>query len=156
YTVGGINRIRRSSLAAERAARGHHSHPSIGEAVAGELITERFGRRFAALERLGDSVTHHKMMSGNDILMLESGDRVYAAMIEAIAQAKRSGIVESYIFDRDPAGLRIADALIAAVGRGIAVRVLIDAIGVRYSRPSILGYLRAGGVTTALFNGRII
>jgi len=156
YAIGGINRIRRQSLAVERAAHGHYRSSALGEAVADGLIGERFGRRFAALGRLGDSVTHHRMRTGNAIAMLDSGDRVYAAMIEAIAQAKRSVILESYIFDRDPAGLRVADALIAAAARGVAVRVLIDAIGVRYSRPSILGHLRDGGVTTALFNGKII
>ena len=35
-------------------------------------------------------------------------------MLAAIAAAERSIILESYIFDRDPLGLRIADALIEA------------------------------------------
>ncbi len=33
--------------------------------------------------------------------------------------------------------------------RGVAVRVLIDAVGARYSVPSIVGYLKEGGVPTA-------
>lgn len=52
--------------------------------------------------------------------------------------------------------MRFADALIAAVKRGVAVRVLIDAVGARYSVPSIVGYLKEGGVPTAVFNGNII
>jgi cardiolipin synthase len=36
------------------------------------------------------------------------------------------------------------------------VRVLIDAVGARYSVPSIVGYLREGGVDAKVFNGRII
>lgn len=69
----------------------------------------------------------------------------------------RGGVVlETYIFDRDPIGLRFADALIEAARRGVAVRVLVDAVGARYSVPSIVGRLREGGVTTRVFNGRII
>lgn len=77
-------------------------------------------------------------------------------MLAAIAAAERSIILESYIFDRDPIGLRIADALIEAQKRGIAVRVLIDAVGARYSVPSIAGHLREGGVAVDVFNGNII
>ena len=77
-------------------------------------------------------------------------------MVEAIDGARRSVILETYIFDRDPIGLRIAEALIGAVRRGVSVRVLIDAVGARYSVPSIVGYLRAGGVETDVFNGNII
>ena len=88
--------------------------------------------------------------------MLETGDEAYAAMKTSIDEATRSILLETYIFDRDVIGLRIADALIAAVRRGVEVRVLIDAVGARYSVPSILGHLREGGVTVAVFNGNVI
>ncbi|WP_409567015.1 phospholipase D-like domain-containing protein [Salmonella enterica] len=52
--------------------------------------------------------------------------------------AERSILLETYIFDRDKIGFRVADALIAAVQRGVEVRVLIDAVGARYSIPSIV------------------
>src|SRR3546814_18109512 len=77
-------------------------------------------------------------------------------MLEAIGKAERSILLETYIFDRDGIGRRFAEALIAAVGRGVAVRVLIDAVGARYSVPSVLGMLRDGGVTVDVFNGNVI
>jgi cardiolipin synthase len=46
--------------------------------------------------------------------------------------------------------------LIAAARRGVEVRVLIDAVGARYSVPSILGHLSDGGVTVSVFNGNVI
>ncbi|TIO88186.1 MAG: cardiolipin synthase, partial [Mesorhizobium sp.] len=46
--------------------------------------------------------------------------------------------------------------LSAAVKRGVAVRVLIDAVGVRYSVPSILKQLRESNVAVDLFNGNIV
>lgn len=156
YAVAGVNRMRRDSIAAERSAAGHEKASHPGADVSGELVTERFGARFAALTNVGDKLTHHRMVAGNTIDMLGSGDEAYAAMVGAIEGAHRSIVLETYIFDRDPVGLRFADALIAAVGRGVAVRVLIDAVGARYSVPSIVGYLREGGVDAKVFNGRII
>ncbi|OQM76467.1 phospholipase D-like domain-containing protein [Manganibacter manganicus] len=156
YAIAGINRIRRVSMATERSAAGHATieHPRFD--VPDDLVPSRFGYRFAALKSVGDRITHHALTSANTIEILETGDAAYAAMVAAIHDAQRSIILETYIFDRDPVGLRIADALIDAVRRGVSVRVLIDAVGARYSTPSIVGYLRDGHVPTDIFNGSII
>ncbi|MFC5384998.1 phosphatidylserine/phosphatidylglycerophosphate/cardiolipin synthase family protein [Aquamicrobium segne] len=156
YMVVGINRIRRGSLAAERSAAGHKdaAHPEVD--VSHKMVDDIFGPRFAALKNVGNALTHHRMVAGNTINMLKGGDAAYAAMIDAITGARRSILLETYIFDHDPIGLRFADVLIAAVKRNVEVRVLIDAVGARYSVPSIVDYLRAGGVNARVFNGRII
>lgn len=156
YAFVGINRIRRTSIASGRAPLDSEmlAHPRFD--TASELVAEKFGRRFAALKTAGDRITHHILTTGNSIDILETGDEAYAAMVEAIDGARRSVILETYIFDRDPIGLRIAQSLIAAVRRGVSVRVLVDAVGARYSVPSIVGYLRRAGVATDVFNGNII
>ncbi|MBW9050948.1 phospholipase D-like domain-containing protein [Rhizobium mesosinicum] len=158
YMIAGINRIRRKSLSLRRdvllpAADLHELEKFDAET---DAVISQFGRRFAALQTLGDRVTRYPLTTGNSIDMLENGDEAYAAMKTAIDGAERSILLETYIFDRDRIGLRIADALIAAVKRGVAVRVLIDAVGARYSVPSILGYLQDGGVTVNVFNGNVI
>ncbi|SMC59107.1 cardiolipin synthase [Rhizobium sp. RU36D] len=156
YTVAGINRIRRASKMLRRAR-----HPGLWKVlsqyvVATGEIEAQFGRRFAALKVLGDRVAGHSLTSGNRIEILASGDETYDAFAKAINAARHSVLLETYIFDRDAAGLRIADCLVAAHRRGVEVRVLIDAVGARYSVPSIVGYLRERGVTTASFNGQVI
>lgn len=157
YAVAGINRIRRATILSRRAFRQEALWRVLSQfAVPGEEIERRFGRHMAAMKMLGDRVTGHMLSSGNTLGLLASGDEAYDAMAEAIEGARRSIILETYIFDRDPAGLRIADSLIAAHKRGVAVRVLVDAVGARYSAPSILGYLRDGGVPVAAFNGKVI
>ncbi|MFD2238105.1 phospholipase D-like domain-containing protein [Aureimonas populi] len=157
YAVAGINRIRRASITSERRRTSSAVLSRLGQAdVPRSLVTDLFGERFGAMKTLGDRVSKHPMTSGNAILLLKDGDEAYAAMIAAIDGARRSIILETYIFDRDAIGLRLAGRLIAAVGRGIEVRVLIDAVGARYSAPSIIGDLRAGGVPVELFNGRLI
>ncbi|MHC2302498.1 cardiolipin synthase [Rhizobium mongolense] len=158
YAIAGINRIRRKSLSLRRDAL---LPPADLDELASfdaepETIISNYGRRFAALQTLGDRVARYPLTTGNSIDMLETGDDAYAAMKAAIDGAERSVLLETYIFDRDKTGLRIADALIAATQRGVEVRVLIDAVGARYSVPSILGYLADGGVTVSVFNGNVI
>jgi len=156
YAVGGINRIRRASIVSQRKQKlGSRPLAQTFEVSDAEVAGD-VGRRFAALKTLGDKATRRHLKTDNAIAVLRTGDEAYAAMIAAITAAERSVILETYIFDRDPLGLRIADALIAAVRRGIAVRVLIDAVGARYSVPSIVGYLQKGGVPVDVFNGNII
>ena len=156
YAVAGINRVRRGSIAAERARAGHENAAHVDFHITNDLVAERFGRQFAALAMVGDRITHHRQLAANAIDTLKSGDEAYAAMIAAIRTARRSIILETYIFDRDPIGRRFADALIEARKRGVEVRVLIDAVGARYSLPSIVAYLRRGGHRARVFNGRII
>lgn len=106
------------------------------------MIAARFGRRFEAMKTLGDRVTRHALTTGNRIEPLVTGDAAYAAMLEAIGEAKRSIILETYIFDNDRIGARFVAALERAKFRGVEVRVLVDAVGARYSVPSILPTLR--------------
>ena len=75
----------------------------------------------------------------------------YPEMLRAIDEAQRSVTLATYIFDNDRAGRMFADALARATRRGIEVRVLVDAVGTRYTFPSIEHALKAGGVRMALF-----
>lgn len=158
YAIAGINRIRRASLSLRRDALIPEADLDELERFDAdpEIIITGFGRRFSALQTLGDRVARNPIATGNTIDILETGDDCYATMKAAIDSAERSVLLETYIFDRDRIGLRIADSLIAAVKRGVEVRVLIDAVGARYSVPSILRYLSNGGVNVAVFNGNVI
>ena len=57
------------------------------------------------------------------------GDEYFSAVLSSIESARESVFVESYIFDSDTLGKRLVDALQAARGRGVEVRVLIDGVG---------------------------
>ncbi|KQO83597.1 phospholipase D-like domain-containing protein [Rhizobium sp. Leaf262] len=157
YAVAGINRIRRSTLGQQRSLM----HGTIMERVArfdadDQLVVERFGRRFVSMKTVGDRVTRTALTTSNVIDPLHSGDMAYSAMLDAIASAKRSIILETYIFDQDHIGQRFVDALSDACERGVEVRVLVDAVGARYSVPSILPALRKAAIRGAVFNGNVI
>lgn len=151
YLVAGINRIRQSSAGQRRA------EVERGQAAFAETPTDiAVPAGFASMKKLGDQVVAFPLTSGNAVRLLDGGDDAYPGMLAAIRAAERHVALSSYIFDNDPVGIQFADALIEAKGRGVAVRVLIDAVGARYSRPSIVERLREGGVTTALFMGNLV
>jgi cardiolipin synthase len=69
------------------------------------------------------------MVGGNDAELLENGDGVFTAILKDLREAAFSINIEVYIFADDAAGRMFADAMIEAAGRGIKVRLLVDAQG---------------------------
>lgn len=104
-----------------------------------------------ALARLVGDLTNHSLTRGNRITPLHSGDEAYPAMIKAIDRSTQSVALSSYLFDNDRAGRMFLEALARAVARKIEVRVLIDAVGARYSWPSIVRSLRRAAIPVAVF-----
>jgi cardiolipin synthase len=155
YVTFGINRIRRRALflrggtprqftnaAASRSARAMQStDPGGNPACAG----------LGGLGRLVSQVVRKPLLVGNQVEPLLNGDEAFPAMIEAIESASTSVSLATYIFDNDPAGRLIADALGRAAQRGVAVRVLVDDTGARYSFPPIVHVLRKAEVPVARF-----
>src|SRR5205085_9829703 len=73
------------------------------------------------------------------------------ALLSAIDAATKSISLATYIFDNDASGKQFADALARATKRGVAVRVLIDAAGTRYSWPPITHKLKHAQIPLAKF-----
>lgn len=158
YVFFGINRLRRKATRqAEDDGFDEQLHPlatpgATGLAASDESsFVESTEPHLLGLGQFIGRATGVPLTAGNLIEPLVDGDEAYPAMIEAIAGAERSVALCSYIFDNDPAGLMFLDALGNATRRGVEVRVLVDAVGARYSRPQIIKLLEAGGITTAKF-----
>ncbi len=153
YFCLGINRVQRKALAL-RNARVRLPNGFYRFAVDAQETAERYGHSGETLLQIAKTLGHvsgKPLLRGNRIDILQNGEEAYPAMLEAIAQAKTSITLQTYIFDSDRLGLRFVEALAAAVQRGVHVRVLIDGIGVRYSLRPVHGLLRSRGVPTALF-----
>lgn len=85
-------------------------------------------------------------MDGNRIELLRSG-REYFPALEAACDAARSEIhLETYIFEDDAAGRRIAQALMRAARRGVATRVMVDGYGSKNLSAGLVGQMAAAGV----------
>jgi len=105
----------------------------------------------AVLHAVSDRVTHRPVLGGNRVGILHNGEQAYPAMLAAIAAARRSVYLSTYIFDTDPTGRQFIDALAAAAAHGLDVRVLVDGVGALYSLPPAPGRLRKAGVRAARF-----
>jgi len=69
---------------------------------------------------------------GNRIELLRSGREFFPALTTAIESAQREIWLETYIFADDDVGGAIAESLVRAAQRGVAVRVLVDGWGARH------------------------
>lgn len=149
YFVAGVNRIRITRVSQQRddAMVAYARESSAPDPDVVPLSAPQF----ASLKTLADKVSHFQLLGGNSVQLLAGGDEAYPAMIQAIRQARYTVALQSYIFDNDPIGREVAQALIEARARGVQVRVLIDAVGSHYSRPPIVRMLKKGGVPTARF-----
>ena len=86
-------------------------------------------------------------LPGNRITLLKSGaDQYFPALEAAIDGARRDVHIETYIFADDPTGRRIAEALVRAAQRGVAVKVVVDGFGTRAYSGSLLTELHGRGV----------
>jgi cardiolipin synthase len=68
-------------------------------------------------------------VANNDIVLLETGQELFPAMVSAIDAARHDILFETYIFAEDEVARGIEAALIRAAGRGVKVRVLVDWFG---------------------------
>lgn len=176
YLIAGINRIRHDQIAEQRntslldytnstealkeperadpsnsgQSDSRNNRRTSTDTALKAVITPQ-AAQLESLHTLGDRISHFPLLPGNSIQLLNGGDETYPAMIQAIEQAKYTIAMQSYIFDNDRAGQAVADALNAAQQRGVQVRVLIDAVGSKYSRPPITRLLKKYGITSALF-----
>jgi cardiolipin synthase len=152
YVGFGINRIHRRAHALRAASP---IPPGPAAAVADRAVLPvrlpPAAAHLATLTRVVAEVTRRPLLGGNRVRLLVDGDEAYPAMLEAIRGATASVSMASYLFNLDRAGSRFVEALGAAAARGVEVRVLLDAVGMRYSRASTARALERSGVRTGVF-----
>ncbi len=152
YFVFGVNRIRRRAQALRL--------PDVHTRTADELRPPPpplppDAEHLRSLVALADGVVRRPLVAGNAVALLPGGEAAYPEMLAAIEAAEHSVTLCTYIFDPGRAGDAFVEALTRAHERGVKVRVLIDAVGVRYRWPPVHRRLAKAGVATALFLPRL-
>jgi cardiolipin synthase A/B len=145
YWLFGINRVSTGGPAQSRQA---HQPLAAADATAAHAS---IGAPFKRLQKVGDALTGLPLLGGNQLEPLHNGEVAFPRMLRAIAAAKRSVYLATYIFQTDVVGREFIDALRAAVARGVQVRVLVDGIGEWYDWPHVVPLLRRAGVKAARF-----
>ncbi len=92
---------------------------------------------------------------GNQVTLLQNGEAFFPAIERAIDRARYEIYLETYIYQNDATGQRIADALRGAVLRGVKVYMLIDGYGSKDLPRSMLDRLRTDGVNALIYRHQI-
>lgn len=153
YWSMGINRINRRArgwLESGRRLMGRDNFQAmpVPDSVSG---LPEGAEHLAELRTLSDRVVLSPLTAGNDIIPLENGEQAYPSMLAAIADARHSVHLSTYIFDGDTTGRRFVTAMKNAAARGVEVRVIVDGLGEKYSLPTVRTLLRDSGVKIVRF-----
>lgn len=143
YLVFGINRV-------QHKAQRDYSVKVPRDALL--TINEPPGTDFRPLSNVGEMLTQKGLSDCSDFRILENGEALYPAMLECINQASKRILLASYIFDSNSSGIEIANALAAALKRGVDVKVIVDGMGEFMSLPRIGGLLKQLGIPFQRFN----
>lgn len=92
---------------------------------------------------------------GNQITLLRNGTEYFPALEQAISQASKEIQLQSYIFEADTTGIRIASALKQAARRGVAVCLLLDGFGCNQTPVEFFNAMRDAGVHVLIYRPAI-
>lgn len=93
-------------------------------------------------------------LPGNALQLLCTGADYFPSLIAAIDGAQHEVHLESYIFDDDPIGQRVAAALARAARRGVATHVLADGFGARRLTGTLGASMARDGVQLLIYRPR--
>jgi cardiolipin synthase len=119
--------------------------------AAGEKkIEQRLERLYATDEpqfrRAMGNLLGPPILGGNKTEVLVNGDMIFAAMLSAIKQARRTITFETYIYWSETIGQEFADALAERSRAGVKVHVLLDWLGSAKMEARYLEEMKAAGI----------
>lgn len=86
-------------------------------------------------------------MAGNDLRLLDGAETILRSMIDDIERSRYSCHMEFYIWNEGGTADHVGEALIRAAKRGVACRVLVDAVGsARFLKSALPERFRDSGV----------
>jgi cardiolipin synthase len=144
YITFGVNRIQRKArfLRSGQTSADISARQQKATEQALHRVLNEDAPHLTQLEQYVSRLSHLPLLDGNAVTPLTTGRQAYDEMLTAIDGARSSVGLMTYIFDNDSLGLRFVEALARAQERGVAVRVLIDDVGARYTFPTIKSLLR--------------
>jgi cardiolipin synthase len=89
------------------------------------------------------------LRGGNGISLIATGEKAYTALIDLIGHAQKSIDITTFILGNDATGAAVLAALTRKAEQGVAVRILLDALGsFHVSKKMLAPLLAAGGRCT--------
>lgn len=101
--------------------------------------------------RAAEALTSSPSTYGNKADLHFNGDEIFPAFLETIRGAKRSVNLVTYIYWSGEIGRALADALSEKARHGVAVNVLLDAVGSLKMTQELIGEMEDAGVCVVRF-----
>ena len=92
------------------------------------------------------------LQDGHTVELLQGGQAYFPALITAMQEAKHEIRLETYIFNLDASGTQVAEALVGAAQRGVAVFLVVDGAGTPDLPTSLTSRFDAAGVQWRIFS----
>lgn len=92
--------------------------------------------------------------SGNRLCLLENGEEFFPRVFEAIRQARREILIETFILFADKVGNELHRELIAAARRGVHVEITVDGYGSADVTPEFIAAMTEIGIRIRMFDPR--
>lgn len=143
YFVFGINRVRRRARTLLSGGEPSKRRNLPSGALAGAQLRP--------LMRGIEAITGRPVEPGNSVAVFQNGDEAYPAMLAAIAGAKSTIGLSSYIMRADDTGRIFVAALRDAQERGVDVRTIIDGVGSGWLWSPTYTSLRKAGLKAGRF-----
>ena len=89
--------------------------------------------------------------SGNEVTLLQNGEQIFPAMIEAIRNSRETVHFSSYVFWAGAIPDQFADLFCETAERGITVRIVLDSEGADLIHPALIKRMRAAGCFVAMY-----
>lgn len=109
------------------------------------------GGEYATLGKFASAFEPFPFTRNNSTELLIDGEQTFGRMLEAIANAERYILFQSYIIHSDETGNRFKQALIAKSRQGVKVHLLYDGLGSRKLPSDYVNELRRNGVVVSVF-----
>jgi cardiolipin synthase len=122
---------------------------------ASALVAKRWANASSDLKALAtveEEATGVPLIAGNKVTLLFDGPATMREMMAAARVATSSINLETYIFDQDKIGNEFADLLIEKQRQGVAVNVMVDAVGGIATPAAFFDRMRQAGIRVLIFN----
>jgi cardiolipin synthase len=146
YLLIGENRLGRRRLERRRSHRLQLDASEYPSVEAHHVVDPDENDEHSLLVHLTENAGGLPVVSGNSIAMMTDTAAAIDRLIAEIDAAKHHVHLLFYIFQDDSVGRRVAEALANAAERGVACRVLADAVGSRQLFRHLAPWLRRHGV----------
>ena len=149
YFLLGPRRLKRQRLRRLRSRRRSRVRGSIARL---RDKVPQAPERLHQVVKLVTASTNFPVSTADRVELLVGGAATFDSIVQAVRQARHHIHLEYYIFEPDQTGLRLIEALCEKAREGVAVRLLVDALGSKKLSSKYYTQLEKAGGEFALFH----